>query len=344
MSASVLALLDGCASQPSAPGTEQERLETTTIRLVQIPGTCVAPQYLAEDLLKSDGFANVQYVKETAAFGTSGPLAAGEADINMSFAGPLIIRVDAGDPITLLAGVHVGCFELFGADTIQAISDLKGKTVAVLGIGSTQHVFLSSMLAYVNINPSTDINWVTYPPDEAIELFAKGRIDAYLAFPPTAQELHAKRIGHVVVTSHMDKPWSQYFCCMVAANREFVRKNPVATKRALRAVLRATDIASREPERAAKFMVDKGYATNYDYALKAMQDIPYNYWRHYDPTDTLRFYALRLREAGMIKSSPDEIIAKSADWRFLNELKQELQAPAASATTGGLLCRLGEPG
>ena len=73
-------------------------------------------------------------------------------------------------------------------------------------------------------------------------------------------------------------------------------------------------------------MVDKGYTKNYDYALKAMQDIPYNKWREYDPADTLRFYALRLHDAGMVKSSPDELIARGTDWRFLNELKKELRA------------------
>ena len=40
----------------------------------------------------------------------------------------------------------------------------------------------------------------------------------------------------------------------------------------------------------------------------------------------MRFYALRLHEVGMIKSSPNQIIAEGTDWRFLNELKRELKA------------------
>ena len=54
--------------------------------------------------------------------------------------------------------------------------------------------------------------------------------------------------------------------------------------------------------------------------------MPYSKWREYDPEDTVRFYALRLREAGMIKSSPQKIIAEGTDWRFLNELERELKA------------------
>jgi NitT/TauT family transport system substrate-binding protein len=123
----------------------------------------------------------------------------------------------------------------------------------------------------------------------------------------------------------VDRPWSQYFCCMVAGNREFVRRYPIASKRALRAILKAADICSVEPPRAARLLVDKNYAKRYDYALQALKDIPYNRWREYDPEDTLRFYALRLHEAGIIRSTPQKIIADATDWRFLNELKKELK-------------------
>ena len=37
--------------------------ETTTLRLIQLSGICIAPQYVAEELLRAEGFADVQYVK-----------------------------------------------------------------------------------------------------------------------------------------------------------------------------------------------------------------------------------------------------------------------------------------
>jgi NitT/TauT family transport system substrate-binding protein len=112
---------------------------------------------------------------------------------------------------------------------------------------------------------------------------------------------------------------------MVVANREFAQKYPVATKRALRAILRANQICVLEPDRAARLLVDKGFTASYDYALQTLKEIPYGKWREYDPEDTVRFYALRLHEMGMIKSSPQKIIAKGTDWRFLNEIKKELK-------------------
>jgi NitT/TauT family transport system substrate-binding protein len=300
--------------------------ETTTLRLVYIPAPCTAPQYIAEELLRAEGFTDVQYVRvEGGVTGAHKALASGAADLNQLFGGVFLMRVEAGDPIVLLAGVHVGCFELFAADRIRTLRDLKGRSVAVTELGTGRHLFFTSMAAYVGLDPQKDIHWVTHPAAESMDLFVEGKIDAFQAWPPEPQELRAKHIGQVIVNSAVDKPWSQYFCCMVAGNREFVRKHPVATKRALRALLKATDLCALEPERVARFMVDKGYTRPYEYVVQALKEIPYTQWREYDPEDTVRFYALRLHEAGMIKSSPQKIIAQGTDWRFFNELKKELK-------------------
>ena len=139
---------------------------------------------------------------------------------------------------------------------------------------------------------------------QADELFDDGKIDAFLGFPPEPQELRARKIGHVIVDSSVDRPWSQYFCCVLAGNADFVRNNPVATKRVLRAILKAADLCAVEPKRVAQRLVDGGFTARYDYALQALTVIPYDRWRDYDPEDTIRFYALRLHEVGMIKSTP----------------------------------------
>jgi NitT/TauT family transport system substrate-binding protein len=112
---------------------------------------------------------------------------------------------------------------------------------------------------------------------------------------------------------------------MLTGNRDFIGKHPVATKRVLRAILKATDFCVSDPAAAARRMVDGGFTDRYDYALQTLRDVPYNRWRDYDPEDTIRFYALRLREAGMIKSNPNKIIADGTNWRFFNELKRELK-------------------
>ena len=113
---------------------------------------------------------------------------------------------------------------------------------------------------------------------------------------------------------------------MLARTRDYVRQHPVATKRVLRAFIKATDLCVSQPEWVAQRIVDAGFTPRYDYALQTLKQIPYAKWREYDAEDTVRFYSLRLREAGFIKSSPQKIIADGTDWRFLDELKRELKA------------------
>jgi len=329
-----LAAIVGCGdgdnprSATSTPGIIVDPPpETTRIRLARIPSICLAPQYVAEEFLGAEGFTDVQYINlASSASGRS--VASGEADISLDFAAKVAVGIDARDPVLVLAGAHVGCWELFGTDRVQSIRDLRGKTVAVTEVAPTasDYAFSSSVLAFVGIDATRDVNFEPHPRDEAIRLLQEGKVDAYMAFPPVNQELRAKGIGHVVLNSMMDRPWSQYFCCLVVANRDFLAKHPVATKRALRAILKGADVCFREPERAARFLVDKGYTDNYEYALDTMKMIPYNVWRQFDPEDTLRFYSLRLKEAGIIKSTPDEIIRRGTDWRLLEQLKRELTA------------------
>ena len=182
------------------------------------------------------------------------------------------------------------------------------------------------MAAQVGLDPNKDIRWVVDPSVTQKQLFVDGKIDAFLGIAPDPQELRARRVGHVVVNSAVDRPWSQYFCCLLAGNREFVKGNPGATKRVTRAVLKAADLCAADPGRAARLMVQRGLTPRYDYALQTLSELPYDKWREYDAEDTIRFYALRMRENGFIKSSPQKIIADGTEWHFLDELKRELKA------------------
>ena len=311
--AGILRPLRGWAAEPA--------METTTVRLGRLPVICFAPQYVCEALLRAEGFTDVRYV-DTTARGQSEDLGHGKLDFQSNLPLAHAVAIDRELPITVVAGVHAGCYELFAHGGIRGIADLKGKTVGQLGSPE----LISMMAAYVGLDPKKDLTLVDDPAAKPVDLFAEGKIDAYLAFPPEVQELHARQVGHVILRTAVDPPWSQYFCCMLAANREYAARYPVATKRVIRAVLKAADLCAGEPEVAARLIVEGGFTERYDYALQTLTENPYGAWREYDAEDTIRFYALRLHELGMIKSSPKQIIANGTDWRFLNEVKRELKA------------------
>jgi NitT/TauT family transport system substrate-binding protein len=299
-------------------------LETTAIRLGKGPNICNAPQLVAEELLRAEGFTDIRYDQQPPGVTTPEPLGRGVFDLNMGYASGFAAAIDAGEPITVLAGVMVGCVEVFANQGIRGIADMKGKSAGVPDYVGAGHALLAVMAAHVGLDPNKDIRWVTGPSVK--QQFVDGKIDAYLSQPPDSQDLRARQIGHVIVNTAVDRPWSQYFCCMLGANREYARRNPVATKRALRAILKATDLCATEPDAASRRLVDRGFTARYDYALQTLRENSYEKWREYDAEDTLRFYALRMHDAGFIKASPQKIIADGTDWRFLNELKRELKA------------------
>ena len=132
----------------------------------------------------------------------------------------------------------------------------------------------------------------------------------------------------VILNSTTDRPWSHYYLLYARGQRRLCpRTTRSATKRVLRAILKAADLCAAEPERVARQLIDGGFPTKYEYALQDAERI----CRSGNGASTtrrtrLRFYALRLHEVGMIKSSPNQLIAEGTDWRFLNELKRELKA------------------
>ncbi len=322
---------DGNGSATSTPGIVVDPPpETTTIRIGRITGLPrTAPFFLAEQFLPAEGFTNVRYT-EMALSKDHGlqQLAAGEIDLGLNFAASVTVAADATDQLVILAGVQGSAFELFGNDSVRSLRDLKGKTIAgTRDPSGVAYPPMAALLAYVGIDAGTEVEFVEAPVDpvEFVQAWQASTIDAVFLTRPNATIFRNTKLGHVVIDGLVDPPWSQYFQAMATGNRDFVDKHPIATKRALRAILKATDVCAREPERAAQYLVDKGYTQHpYNLALDGIAGQGFAAWREFTPEDTLRFFALRLLEAGLIKSTPDELIARATDWRYLDEIKREL--------------------
>jgi NitT/TauT family transport system substrate-binding protein len=299
--------------------------EITTIRIQKISSICTAPHYAAEALLRAEGFVDVGYEPN---IGTpTHAVASNQMDWATDFASNFIAEVDSGAAVTVVAGIHAGCYNLLAHDPVHSIADLKGRTVGwdPPDYLPTKHL-VALMAKFVGLDPITDIHWLDDPKANPMALFINGKIDGFLAVPPQIQELRARGIGHLLVNSATDRPWSQYFCCMLVGRTEFVQRYPVATKRIVRAFLKGTDLCANAPELVARLMVERGFTDRYDYALETLQELPYDVWREFDPEDTVRFYTLRMNEAGFSKSTPQQIIANHTNWRFFNEVKRELKA------------------
>jgi NitT/TauT family transport system substrate-binding protein len=301
--------------------------ETRTIRIMLSTAVCLSPLFVSEAHLRAEGFEDIEFVEAAGGYAAPQLIGGGKVDFGMTFAGSHVHWVDEGEQVIGLAGVHSGCYELFAHPDrgIRTISDLEGKRVGIQTFAASAHLYVSTMAVHVGLDPKIDIEWITNDEGRALDKFAAGETDAFLAFAPEPQELRARGVGQVILNTATDRPWAQYLCCILYGNRDWVAEHPVATKRALRAFLKTADFCETEPRTAARQLVDRGFFDNYDFAAQALEEIPYTRWREFDAEDTIRFFALRLHEAGMLRSTPQEIVEASADWRYFEELKQELK-------------------
>jgi NitT/TauT family transport system substrate-binding protein len=302
--------------------------ETTTIRINYQVG-CDPWTWLAEDFLKAEGFTDVKVLNDPALF-VDGSIR-GLADLDLFFGTDLAARVDAGQPIVALAGTHTGCFELWVRPGISSIRDLRGKRIVV----DKRDVLLDpfygvwvSILAWVGV-ASSEVQFVEMsdPAHTNIDHFIDGESDAILASVTEGPALRAnpKTPGRQIIDLGTDKPWSQYYCCLLGANRDWAKSHPNATKRATRAVLRAIDYGAKDRSSAVKVAVDKKVPEDLSLLYDAIKNLNYT-WRDFDPAETVRFYALRLADEKLLTKTPSRIIADGTDFTFFYRMQKELTA------------------
>jgi NitT/TauT family transport system substrate-binding protein len=162
------------------------------------------------------------------------------------------------------------------------------------------------------------------------DAFVDGRSEAFIAPAALGPELrrNPKNPGTIILDTTMDKPWSQYYCCQLVANRNWARRYPIATKRVTRAVLRAADVVTKDRAYAAREYVARFVPTprpnEVEIVSEVIRDLSFD-WRDIDPEETLRFFALRLADANLVKSTSQQIIAQGSDFAYMRQLRSELK-------------------
>jgi len=333
-------LLAACDQRPpssaASPSASLPPPETATIRIAS-PFACDAPLWLAKDFLREEGFIDVRWVPD--APGTAGWIISNVADVGPGHPEAIVAAIDGGVPIVTLAGMHTGCQELWAGPGIASVRDLRGKRVAVFKRDTTDQFFLffSTLCAYNGIDPLTNVSFFEVGSFEyrgLLTAYLEGRSDAFLAAADGAAVLkrEPRNPGTKILDQTTDKPWSQYLCCLLVANRDWARQNPNATKRFTRAVLRAADATAKDRATAARAgvgasirnLLGRGNAPELDILTDTTAMVSYD-WREYDPEETLRFFALRLGEVKLIKSTAQQIIAQGSNVAYMQQLRNELK-------------------
>lgn len=297
--------------------------ESTTIRLGI--GACDLPIFAAERNLRDEGFTDVQFSDSPAVPALTG----GKADLVTMFVTTLAVNVEAGTPLLGLGGLHTGCAQVWAPLGVATMKDLVGRTVVVRSKAPTDntYAYIAIGLKNAGVDPSS-VNFVVQPDADLTKMFLDGKSDAlFLAAQNTfAFQTNPGNKGHVVLDQAMEAPWSQEVCCVLTTTTDWAKANPVAAKRALRAIYRAADSIPMDRADLAKVATDSGLfggAKNVAVVRGAANMVPYD-WRNYDLAESTRFHAKLLNQVGLSKMTPDEAVTRATDLLFSQQLRREI--------------------
>ena len=209
-------LIGAARSAFAEPPPEITRIRTSVYPKVS---DCATPFYAAEELLHAEGFTEVEFVQPANDAEGMRMLSEGKVDIE-TYDAPIILQlIDSGTPLKVLAGVHAGCTEVLAGPHVTSVKDLRGRRVGINQRNGLGHLLLRLMAAHVGVDTDKEIEWVETP--NSLDMLAEGKIDAFLATPPDPQIARDRKIGHPILITALDRPWSQYFCCLIVRQRRF---------------------------------------------------------------------------------------------------------------------------
>src|SRR5256885_3614207 len=252
--------LAACARVSGAAEKEPPPSETSYLRIVR-PPECDPGVWLARDYLHDEGFTHIEFIQTS--FTSREWLTKDLADVALAHPEFMVVAINFGLPLTILAGLHTACLQLWVDDSITGFSGLRGRRISVRAADLSDQffAFFATILAWIGID-TNQVHFVearTY--DGMDDAFKEGRDEAVLAGGIEGPRLvRDKARGHVLLDTMITKPWSQYECCHLVANRAWAVQNPAASKRVTRAIIKATDRAAQDHPRAAHDAFASGFA------------------------------------------------------------------------------------
>ena len=297
--------------------------ETTSIGLTA--GACDSAIFGAERYLREEGFTDVRISD----MGAPAAITAGTAQLGGTFAQAFFNSIESGPKVVALGGLHTGCVEIWAQPGIASVKDLKGRSITVTSksLPTLGYSYIAMLLKQNGIDPK-DVNFVVQADANPTQLFLDGKNDAIFVATtgiPALMKNPANK-GHVIHSQVMEEPWKSTNCCFVIASEAWYRANPIAAKRAMRAIYRTADALPADRNDAAKLATDKGLfggAPAFANVREAANMVPLD-WRAYDVEKAVRFYAPLLTDVGLLKTSTDDLL-KAVDLKSFKELSTELK-------------------
>jgi len=272
-------LLVAAALIAAGASRAQETGRLKHVRIGTGPGTCQAPIFVAHDLgfFKKEGldselvFSEFDVQKEQ--------LATGKIDAVSGLLDKWLKPMEQGLDIKFSAGIHFGCLQILVPidSPIKSVRDLKGKRIGVPVIGDGPTVFASRVLVKNDLNPKSDVQWLSFPQQMLTVAMEHKDVDAVSLGDPLTEIAVQQGKARSLVNASTDAPWKNDYCCLVALNGAFAKRDPQTAAAITRAILNAAVWVREHPREAASLMIEKNYIPSKDVQLNAYLLRLYNY-------------------------------------------------------------------
>ena len=233
----------------------------TKLRVGYIGITCEAPLFTAVEkgFFAEEGLDAELVRCEWATYKDA--LALGRYDVTHHLLMYFLKPIEQGMDVKFTGGVHRGCLRVQApADgPIRTVADLRGKTIAVPGMGTPPFMFASRVMSANGVDPSRDVNWRVYPAGEQGLILGRGLVDAVANSEPVGSLLLAEGKVRNIADQAKDPPYKDEYCCAVLVNGQFLTRYPGASAGATRAILKAAKWVDVNPAAAARLSVEKKY-------------------------------------------------------------------------------------
>ncbi|MCX5848029.1 MAG: NrtA/SsuA/CpmA family ABC transporter substrate-binding protein [Deltaproteobacteria bacterium] len=240
--------INGCQQQKTSPP------EKITIAYSTAFNAVLAHIAFANGYFKEEG---LDATLQPHAFGKPALQAVidGKADIATVADTPIVFAVMGGKKITTLAVIQTSnrneAIVARRDSGIARFSDLKGKKIG-LTLGTTGHFFTDSFLQLHDIDKK-QVKIIDLKPDDMDAALTKGKVDAVSTWNPNLIQLK-KKLGSKGIIFFGESIYTENFC--VVAGQDYVKKNPVAVKKVLRALIKAETFVQQHPEEARRCVAE----------------------------------------------------------------------------------------
>jgi NitT/TauT family transport system substrate-binding protein len=179
----------------------------------------------------------------------------GKADLATVADTPFVFAVMNGKKIATIASIQTSNRnEAIVARRDRSIAkpaDLKGKHIGV-PLGTAADYFADSFLLAHGIERK-QVTLIDMKPDDMAAAIDKGKVDAVSTFNPTLRQLE-KRLGNRGTVFYGESFYTEIFC--IAATQDYVKMNPEAIKKFLRALIKAETFAKQHDEEAKRLVAE----------------------------------------------------------------------------------------